>query len=309
MQNLPFNQPGRFWRGNLHTHTTHSDGTQSPEQVCQFYRDSGYHFVALTDHFMERFGYPLTDASSCHTEDFLPIVGAELHAGQTSYSGLWHILAVGLPSDFPCNVADETGPAIAVRALEAGAFVAAAHPAWYNLCEADVLSLGAVHAIEIYNGISADHNDRPDSWYMLDALLAQGQRYLAIATDDAHFHPRHADVMRGWVQVKAETLTTEAILESLKQGHFYSSTGPMIHDIQVEPGKTLTVRCTPAHHIFVTGQGWLARQAHGHGLRSAEFDLSDFDSPYCRVTVRNAHGERAWSNPIWFESGSNLVRN
>ena len=27
--------------------------------------------------------------------------------------------------------------------------------------------------------------------------------------------------------------------------------------------------------------------------------LKDFDSPCCRVTVRDARGGRAWSNPIW----------
>ena len=301
MQHLPFDKPGRFWRGNLHTHTTRSDGTLPPEAVCQYYRDSGYDFVALTDHFMERFNYPLTDAPSCRDEDFLPIVGAELHAGETTASGSWHILAVGLPPDFPPNVADEDGPRIAARALASGAFVAAAHPAWYNLCEADVLSLGRVHAIETYNGISADHNDRPESWSMLDTLLAQGYRYFACATDDAHFHRRYADVLRGWVQVKSETLTQDAILSALKNGHYYSSTGPMIHDIQVESGERLSVRCSPVDSIFVTGKAALAEAVHGHGLREAVVSLQHFDSPYCRVTIRDRAGGRAWSNPIWFE--------
>lgn len=301
MQHLPFQQPGQFWRGNLHTHTNRSDGTLSPEDVCAYYRDNGYSFVALTDHFMQRFDYPLTDAPTLRSDTFLPIVGAELHAGETSYSGMWHILAVGLPADFPSEVADETGPQIARRALEAGAFVAAAHPAWYNLCEGDVLSLGKVHAIETYNGTSADHNDRPDSWYMLDALTAQGHRYFACATDDAHFFPKRADALRGWVMVKAETLTEDAILTALKQGHYYSSTGPQILDIQVEQGERIVIRCSPASSIFVTGTGPLARHEHGNGLRGVEFSLRDWRSPYCRVTVRDAHGERAWSNPIWFE--------
>jgi hypothetical protein len=301
MQNLPFPKTGKFWRGNLHTHTDRSDGTLSPEEVCAYYRDNGYDFLALTDHYMERFGYPLTDVPSMRTDTFLPIVGAELHAGQTSYSGLWHILAVGLPLDFPGNLADETGPQIAARAMQAGAFVAAAHPAWYNLCEADVLSLGPVHAIETYNGTSADHNDKPDSWYMLDALLAQGHRYFACATDDTHFHPLRSDALRGWVMVKAEALTQDNILNALKQGHFYSSTGPDLLDIQVEPGERVVVRCSPASSIFITGTGWHARHQHGVGLRSAEFSLTDWTSPYFRVTVRDRHGERAWSNPIWLE--------
>ena len=37
-----FSRPGRFWRGNLHTHSTLSDGHRSPEEVCRFYAAAGY---------------------------------------------------------------------------------------------------------------------------------------------------------------------------------------------------------------------------------------------------------------------------
>ena len=29
----PFSTPGRFWRGNLHTHSNRSDGALTPERV------------------------------------------------------------------------------------------------------------------------------------------------------------------------------------------------------------------------------------------------------------------------------------
>ena len=44
----------------------------------------------------------------------------------------WHILAVGLPLDF-ARSPWRTGPQLARRALEAGAFVVAAHPQWYTM--------------------------------------------------------------------------------------------------------------------------------------------------------------------------------
>ena len=301
MNHLPFDKPGRFFRGNLHTHTTKSDGRLSAADVCAYYRDAGYSFVALTDHFMERFRYPITDDAGLHAADFITLTGAELHAGTTIASGIWHILSVGIPADFAPNLPDETGPQIAARALETGAYVACAHPAWYNLTEADVRSLGPVDAIEIYNGISADHNDRADSCYMLDVMLAQGFRYFACATDDSHFHEKHADVLRGWVQVRAETLTREAILAALKAGHYYSSTGPEIYDVEFKGKTRVVVRCSPAADVFVTGIGPLSRVARGAGLRAVEIALDNFDSPYCRVTVRDARGGHAWTNPIWFD--------
>src|SRR5437588_2784480 len=39
-----------FLRGNVHTHTTVSDGGSSPEQTITWYRTHGYQFLALTDH-------------------------------------------------------------------------------------------------------------------------------------------------------------------------------------------------------------------------------------------------------------------
>lgn len=300
MQALPFSQPGRFWRGNLHTHSTLSDGHRSPEAVCQFYREAGYDFLALTDHFLQHYNYPLADTRPYRTADFTTLIGAELHSGQTELGRLWHILAVGLPLDFAQPTPDETGPQIAARALQAGAFVAAAHPLWYKLTEADVLSLGSIHAIEIFNGTSYDHNDMADSWYMLENLLEKGYRYTACATDDTHFNPERGDAELGWVWVRSSANDPEALLEALKSGHYYSSTGPRIFDISLHEGNKIRVRCSPASRIFVTGAGYISRHAAGHGLIDAEIELKTFDSPYCRVTVRDAYGRRAWSNPIWF---------
>ena len=96
----PFERPGRFWRGNLHTHSNRSDGTLEPAEVCKRYKAEGYDFLALTDHFVGLYGFPLTDASACRDAQFTTILGAELHAGAMENGEIWHILAVGLPADF-----------------------------------------------------------------------------------------------------------------------------------------------------------------------------------------------------------------
>jgi len=41
---------GRWWRGNLHTHTFWSDGDDFPESVVDWYKRNGYQFLALSDH-------------------------------------------------------------------------------------------------------------------------------------------------------------------------------------------------------------------------------------------------------------------
>ena len=50
MKPLAFSKSGKFWRGNLHTHSNHSDGLLSPDDLCQQYKDEGYNFLVISDH-------------------------------------------------------------------------------------------------------------------------------------------------------------------------------------------------------------------------------------------------------------------
>jgi hypothetical protein len=40
----------RWWKGNLHTHSLWSDGDDYPEMIADWYKQHGYHFLALSDH-------------------------------------------------------------------------------------------------------------------------------------------------------------------------------------------------------------------------------------------------------------------
>lgn len=300
MLNLPFGQPGRFYRGNLHTHSTNSDGNLAVAEVVTAYAQQGYDFVAVTDHFTERYGFGMTDTTALRTPEFTTIIGAELHTPALANGEIWHILAVGLPLDFAPNAAGETGPALAARAAAAGAFVGIAHPAWYGLSLEDARSIEAAHAVEVYNETCAVANDRGESWSTLDALLAEGRRLNAFGADDAHFLPDRPDAFGAWVMVRAESLAPDALLAALKAGHYYTSQGPRLHDIRIE-GEELVITCSPVSAIYVAGAASKANQAHGAGVTQARFPLDPFRGSSCRVTIVDAGGKRAWSNPIWLE--------
>jgi hypothetical protein len=300
VQALPFDKPGRFYRGNLHTHSTRSDGGKTPAEVVAGYRGQGYDFVAVTDHFLDRYDFPITDTTGLRDANFTTLLGAELHGPQTELDNPWHILAVGLPPDFAPPTAGETGPAIAARAAETGAFVGIAHPAWYGLTLADTLAIEAADAVEVYNETCAQHNDRGDSWHITDMLLARRRRLTAYAADDAHFKDR-PDAYGGWVQVRAEALEPAALLAALKAGHFYSSQGPTIDDIRIA-GSEIAIACSPASLVVVSGRASASRTARGDGLTECALSLEPFAGSYCRVTVVDAAGKRAWSNPIWLDA-------
>lgn len=297
MQSLPFAQPGRFFRGNLHTHSTRSDGRLSPDDVIRTYRDAGYDFLSLTDHFLDRYGFPITDTTAFRAAGFTTLLGAELHGPRTEVGERWHLVAVGLPLDFAPAGADETGPALAARASEAGAFVGIAHPAWYNLTLADALTIESADAVEIYNETCAQDSDRGDSWHLADMMLARGRRLSTYAADDAHFGGRE-DSLAAWVQVKAADLTPAALLAALKAGHYYSSQGPTIESIEIDNG-TLRVTTSSARLIVVSGRAAASRVVRGPAVTEAALSVEPFAGSYCRVTVVDESGRRAWSNPIW----------
>ncbi len=300
-----FTAPGRFWRGILHTHSTRSVGVLSPDEVCRRYRAEGYDFLALTDHFVGAYGYPIVDTVPFRTDGFTTLPGAELHSGAMANGELWHILAVGLPSDFaPSDSPDfhpkagqETGPALAARAVAAGAFVAIAHPQWSGLTLADARSITAAHAVEIYNHGCAMGCDRPDGSAIADLLLTEGRKLSVIATDDAHFS--EPDHFGGWVMVKAPANEPAALLAALKRGDFYSSQGPELRDLRVEGDKVI-VECSAAVSVVAMGHGTGAKAVHGHSMTRAEVPLARLNnSPWLRVAVIDAAGKRAWSNPVW----------
>lgn len=302
-----FTAPGRFFRGNLHTHSTRSDGVLEPGEVCRRYRAEGYDFMALTDHFIGAYAYPMVDTRAFRSRDFTTIIGAELHSGATANGELWHILAVGLPFDFTPPDAPgfhavegmESGPDIARRARDAGAFVAVAHPQWSGLTLADARSIEAAHAVEIYNHGCWAGCDRADGWAINDLLLSEGRRLSAVATDDAHFS--EPDHFGGWVMVRAEENDPDALVAALKAGHNYSTQGPEIRRVEVTD-KTVEVECSAAVSVIVQGFGQAARAVHGLSMTRASIGLERFwKSPWVRVTVVDSAGRRAWSNPVWRE--------
>lgn len=300
-----FELPGRFWRGNLHTHSNLSDGALTPEEVCRRYAAEGYDFIALTDHLIGQYDYPIADTKPFRTNAFTTILGAEVHSGRMANGELWHLVAVGLPEDFappdapsflPTDT-QETAAALAARCREAGAFVAIAHPEWSGLTMEDARSIEAAHAVEVYNHGCAMGCDRPHGFLTLDLLLSEGRRLNAIATDDAHF--TEPDHFGGWVMVKAEENTPEALLAALKAGRHYSTTGPEIRNITWGQG-AVTVECSAAVSVIVQGHGSAATAVHGNSMTRAEVPLMKFhNSPWMRVSIIDAAGKRAWSNPVW----------
>jgi hypothetical protein len=110
------------------------------------------------------------------------------------------------------------------------------------------------------------------------------------------------------VQVRAESLDPAALIAALRAGHYYSSQGPTIEQIMID-GNTITVQCSPAQAIYLSGRTGTVRRdgrilpgfqsRFGDGITEATFPLDAFTGDWCRVSVLDAANKHAWSNPIW----------
>jgi hypothetical protein len=296
MTSNPFTLPGHWFRGNLHVHSTLSDGDLAPERVLNWYRSQGYHFLALTDHDV------LSEARSLG-DGFITLSGIEV-GGTDPASGLFHLVGLGVERQ-PAIGVNQTMPLQeGIDGLRAaGGLVALAHPYWSGQMSRDLLGLEGCFALEVYNGSCEVLDCKGLSVVHWDDLLAAGERPGGLAVDDAHWRPGPRDAGLGWVWVKAMALTQEAILDALAKGHFYASSGPQLYDVTVQEDR-VQVRCSPAVIVDFVGNGRHSSRLMapaGETYSEVSYRLRK-GQRYVRVACRDAQGCWAWSNAIFLNA-------
>lgn len=215
---------GRFYKANLHCHTTYSDAILSPEEVKKAYMERGYSIVAYTDHDI------LISHQDLKDDNFLPLNGYEIEVTE-GYENLevsfddsfkskksCHICLIALSPDNLKQVCwhreaylfghslehkdevvfDETKPDyvrtyssecisdIMREARENGFFVTYNHPVWSQESFPEYMSYNHMHAMEIYNHSSIVFGYDEYSPQAYDDVLRNGKRIFCIAADDNH---------------------------------------------------------------------------------------------------------------------------
>lgn len=288
-----FRSSGRWFRGNLHMHTTESDGHKSVADAARWYREHGYDLIAVTDH------RKTTDASAFSDDDFLVIRGMELDCYDPTRDVGYHIVALGI-QPFWQDEASLRGPGQAlIDAIHnAGGLAVLAHPYWLGQDVADLLATSGAFALEVYNATCARMcKERGEVHW--DGLLHRGVPVWGVAADDTHHYAE--DAGRGWVMVRAENLSTASIVEALKAGQFYATQGPAILDMGVQ-GDTVWVHCSPVAEVrFVAdrGRGRTVLAPAGEEIMAARTKLPT--GPYVRIECIDRRGRTAWSQPLFLK--------
>ncbi len=282
----------KWWKGNLHTHTTRSDGRATPEECIALYRAHGYDFLALTDHWKV--------SENEEKDGLLLLSGCEYDFGRRVQDGIYHVVAVGCEKDPGVTRAD--GPQGAIDKIHAaGGLADLAHPAWSMNTLAQLTPLRDVDYTEIFNSVSdLPANCRPYSGAILDLLAAQGVFWKTAAVDDTHWY--ETDACRAFILVKAPACTREAILEAIRAGDFYASEGPHAEVTLDGAANCVRVRCPAEDHVaavvFFTDTAWTGhRSVVGTDLTEASFPLTGRET-FVRAEVRDAAGRYAWAQTV-----------
>lgn len=284
------------WKGNLHTHTTQSDGRLSPEEVVALYEKAGYDFLALTDH------RRITDPSQLSTSMLL-IPGLELdYIIHRRHRQAVHLIGVGVREGLMDTPGILDTPQQGIDAVLAqGGQIIFAHPAW-SLNEPEVIEeLRGISAVEIYNHVSdAPWNaQRGDSSSILDLCCCDGHCLPFVAGDDAHFY--NGDQCFSALVVSAPERTREGILAALSQGRVYASQGPRIEEMKLEAG-VVSLRFSPAEQVIFYSDAFYSkpRLLRAPGMTEAQYTLRE-EETYIRAEITDAQGRRAWTSPASIE--------
>lgn len=229
------------------------------------------------------------------------------------------------------EVMQRTVDAVAKQEAETGkpVIVHLNHPNFgYGVSLQDIIDLKGERFFEVYNGHPAVNNygdtlhpGTEDMWDKINmAYLTRGEPLMyGLATDDSHnyhqFGKAFANSGRGWVMVKANALTPEALIEALEAGSFYASTGVTLEDlsyknhsltvsVKLEPGIVYTIefigvlKGTDKSSVLKTVNGTTAsfQVTKKHlFVRARITSTKKKENPYQENDV-----EMAWTQPVEF---------
>src|SRR5512139_1108362 len=211
----------RWYRGDLHLHTIHSDGTRTPAAMVAAARAAGLDFFASTEH--------NTSSASLvwgrHTpSDFLVVNGEEV----TTRDGHW--LAVGIPAgawvDWRYRVTDGKLSRFLEQVRGLGGLAVIAHPS--VPIPATGWTFGALDeadAIEVWNGPwTSDDEGTLARWH---EMLVAGTFVPVVGSSDSH----RPDQPVGLPQtvVLADTLGTGALVRALRAGRAWIAESSGVH--------------------------------------------------------------------------------
>ncbi|MCK5129737.1 MAG: hypothetical protein KAQ68_07785 [Clostridiales bacterium] len=277
----------KWFKGNLHTHTTLSDGIKTPAEAIQLYRENGYDFLSITDHMIY--------SPNSNSENMLLLSGIECTSGDYRENKSCHITGVGMTEHV--KIPEGTMPNEIISILKkANGFATVAHPYWFHITTDDLLNFRGYDAIEVYNDVAQVCADKGYSDTLIEPLVDAGRFPLLTAVDDTHFYDK--DGLYGYIMVNADALDHETIMQAIFSGSFYASTGFEFKQIIIDDSKVIVTFDDPAAKVIFYGNCVYANPVVLDGeMKTATYTLQK-DDKTIRIYAENENGDKAYSQII-----------
>ncbi|HKO51653.1 MAG TPA: CehA/McbA family metallohydrolase [Polyangiaceae bacterium] len=294
-----------FQKGNVHTHTTLSDGGSSPEHTIAWYRSHGYQFLALTDHNL--LSRPARYASLQHP-GFVLISGEEIT--MTGKGRQVHVNGLCIKSRIPGGSFGSAAAALsngigAVR--HQGGVALVNHPNFdWGLTAADVTDARDASLLEIASGHpyvrTAGDADHPSHEALWDIALEAGADFMGVGVDDEH----HIDISsdppatpgRAWISTFGDVTDSAAICSAMAQGQLYASTGVELRRIAVREREYEVDPVDAGASVVFIGTGGVEIARHSSLTRGPAVYVLRGDEGYVRARIELPDGKRAWTPAV-----------
>ena len=288
----------RQYKGNLHTHTTRSDGKLELWECVNAYKERGYDFLCVTDHRVYFEG--------AQREDFLILSGEEFMFHDNERKTAYHI--VGIDFDGHFETCAETLPQdVADGIIERGGIAVMGHPAWSLMSHDEILKVKGISALEVYSGISEEYTARGDSTSYADVLATLGAKYGLLGVDDMHFYKR--DMCRAFTVLEADSLSRKSVREALDAKRYYASEGPLIKRLSAD-GNRVEIETSPLSRICFMSDRWYEKNRVHYSekgdLTFAEYELKQGDG-WLRIEGMDARGRKFTTNFLNTDGEGNII--
>jgi hypothetical protein len=304
----------RWFRGDLHSHTLHSDGSWTVPSLAAAAQLAGLDFLAITDH----------NTASHHSEiDGMPVGGPLLIKGVeiTTYGG--HMNAWGVPAGRVLEHRQLPGDNAALQRMvtdahQIGARISINHP--FADCKACDWGFAKdapnFDGIEVWNGSWGPEDQRALEWW--ESLLKAGRRITAIGSSDSHGSQNELGVPT--IHLFAQRRDPTALLDAIAAGRATITASPRIRasfeaksdSATAGPGQELSLAArnsiqfflvvdeAPASEVILySAEGEIQRWLVTNSSFRQEITIPA-SSRFYRMEVRGVNESMiALTNPIW----------
>ena len=305
-----------WFKGNIHSHTTNSDGDSPPQHVASWYKDNNYDFLVLSDHNHLSI---LDDAENNNNKWPLLIPGEEITVRTIGLEpAALHIGGIGLsevimPGSYESNVEGINDIVSKINKQEGLASINHPNYQWWVSAQDIKHSSENIWAFEIFNGHMHANNqgslNSMSTEEIWDDILSSGKFIYGVAADDSHhftqeFNRNRSNPGRGWIIVSSESLSQKNIINSLRKGNFYSSIGVELKTLELSKEKIFIEikRKTKPPQDKTEKFSFSVIHDKGvvfHELQNDHLEIStEGIKNYYRVVINSSNGEKAWTQPV-----------